>query len=349
MNRPKNLLIVRTDRIGDVVLSLPVAGIIKKHFPDCKVTFLVREYTRPLVENNPDIDSIITLAMQGDKILLQENVKQIKEYKFDTAIVVYPTFITSLIIFLSRIKQRIGTGYRWYSLLFNKKIYEHRKYAERHELEYNTGLLKAFGINETVNRTNIYFNLKAEAGTVEKIDHLLKEEGITKPFLIIHPGSGGSSVDLPVDKFREMIEMTGKNLPVNIILTGSEKERDLCESLRINENTKNFAGKFDLKELTALISRSFLFISNSTGPIHIAAALDKYTIGFYPKILACSPVRWGPYSEKAVIFQPEIECNDCTREQCARLDCMNTIKVIDIFAEIEKIYKFIVQNGDFNV
>ena len=75
------------------------------------------------------------------------------------AIIVYPTFQTALIIFLSRIKNRIGTGYRWYSFLFNSKIYEHRKYAEKHELEYNVNLLKAFGINEEVSPENVNFDI----------------------------------------------------------------------------------------------------------------------------------------------------------------------------------------------
>ncbi len=349
MNTPENLLIVRTDRIGDVVLSLPLAGIIRKKYPGCRITFLVREYTRPLVQNHPLIDQIITLEMENGKILLLKNVKKIKQQNFDTSIIVYPTLITALIIFLSRIKQRIGTGYRWYSILFNSKIYEHRKHALKHELEYNVGLLKAIGIDEKVYPSSVNFNLQPSVKASEKINLMLQQEDVSKPIIIFHPGSGGSSVDLPVPKLRELIKLVSGRLPVQIILTGSLQEQELCESLKINGNIKNLAGRFDLDELTALIGRSFLFISNSTGPIHIAAALGKYTIGFYPKISACSARRWGPYSEKAVIFEPEIDCSNCTREQCTRLDCMNTIQVTKIFAEIEKIYKFIVKNGELNV
>ncbi len=137
MIKPKNLLIVRTDRIGDVVLSLPLAELVKNNYPDCKVTFLIREYTKDVVSNHPFIDEIIVLKEKEGKILINENVKQIAEKKFDAAIIVYPTFQTSLIIYLSKIKNRIGTGYRWYSFLFNNKVYEHRKFAEKHELEFN--------------------------------------------------------------------------------------------------------------------------------------------------------------------------------------------------------------------
>lgn len=107
--------------------------------------------------------------------------------------------------------------------------------------------------------------------------------------------------------------------------------------------TKNLVGLFSLAELKALINYSDIFIANSTGPLHIAAALGKYVIGFYPKIAQCSPARWGPYSVKSKVFTPSLQCSNCTREQCEQLDCMNTIPVSEIFAEIEKIYKFVLK------
>ena len=343
MMKPKNLLIVRTDRIGDVVLSLPLADIIKKHLPGCKITFLVREYTKTLVENHPLVDEVIILEENKQNIPVRSNVKKIIKFNFDAAVVVYPTFITALIIFLSKIKYRIGTGYRWYSFLFNQKIYEHRKYAERHELEYNVNLLGKFGITEEVNPANVNFNLKSEEAARNKIEDILSksEMDLSEPVIIIHPGSAGSSVDLPQQKFRSLVEKISKELTENIILTGNDREKYLCENLKLTPRILNLAGKLNLSEMMALINKCSIFISNSTGPIHIAAALGKYTIGFYPRIPACSAQRWGPYTDKKVIFSPKIDCSDCTREQCERLDCMNSIEVNDIFYETEKIYKFI--------
>ena len=341
--KPKNLLIVRTDRIGDVVLSLPLASLLKKHLPECKITFLVREYTKTLVENHPLIDEVIILEENKQKIPVRSNVKKIMKNNFDAAVVVYPTFVTALIIFLSKIKYRVGTGYRWYSFLFNQKTYEHRKYAERHELEYNVNLLSKFGITEEVNPGNVSFNLKSEEAGRNKVEEILSksELDLSKPIIIIHPGSAGSSVDLPQLKFRALVEKISKELTENIILTGNDREKYLCENLKLTPHILNLAGKLNLSEMIALINKCSIFISNSTGPIHIAAALGKYTVGFYPRIPACSAQRWGPYTEKKVIFSPQIDCSNCTREQCERLDCMNSIEVNDIFYETEKIYKFI--------
>jgi len=342
MIEPKNLLIVRTDRIGDVVLSLPLAEIIKRHFPNCKVTYLLREYTKCLAQNHPFIDSILLLKESEGKVLIKDNYRELKKYDFDSCLIVYPTFQTSLIAFLSRIKSRIGTGYRWYSFLLNKKIYEHRKYAERHELEYNVNLLKAFGIDERVSMADVEFHLNVSEESKKKIENLLIENKVElhKPVIIIHPGSGGSAIDLPISSLRELVESISKNLDATLIITGLASEKELCSQLVLNDSIKNFAGLLILSDLIALIDKSAIFISNSTGPIHIAAALGKPTIGFYPKILSCSAKRWGPYSNKGKIFVPEIDCSDCTREQCERLNCMSSIKMNKVFSEVQNLLNF---------
>lgn len=348
---PKNLLIVRTDRIGDVILSLPLAGIIKKHYPQCKVTFLVRNYTREIVEDHPHIDNVLILDETNGRVNLKSNISKIKKLGFDSSIIVYPTFSVSLIIFLSGISYRIGTGYRWYSFLFNEKIYEHRKYAGRHELEFNINLLRKFNIFEEITASNVKFDLPVNPNSDEKIVKVFRENGLddSMPLIIIHPGSMGSSVDLPIDKFKELIRLIVDNTVFQIILTGNNNERNLCEELVAKERVKNFAGEFSLSELISLINKADIFVSNSTGPIHIAAALNKYTIGFYPKLLACSAKRWGPYTKKAFVFTPETDCVQCTREQCGKTSCMNTIQMSKVFAEIEKIHKLITTNGEINV
>ena len=348
---PKNLLIVRTDRIGDVLLSLPLAGIVKKHYPECRITFLLRDYTRSLAENHPFIDEVLILHESGKKISLFKNIKMIAAKNFDSSVVVYPTFRTVLIIFLSGIKNRIGTGYRLYSFLFNRKVYEHRKYAERHELEYNINLLQHFGIFQKADAKTVSFDLKINKESLEKVNQLLFENKIETgiPLIIVHPGSGGSSINLPPEKFKELISLIDSNLNAQILVTGSENEKEMCSTLAINSKIKNLAGLLNLSGLIALISKCSIFISNSTGPIHIAAALGKYTIGFYPNLLACSAKRWGPYTAKKIIFTPDKSCEDCSREQCSSENCMNTIKVTDAFVQIEKIYKFIVSNGELNV
>jgi len=336
---PKNLLIVRTDRIGDVVLSLPIASLIKKYYPDCKVSFLVRSYTESIVSNNPDINEIIILKEKGKKIALTENINQIKMKNFDSALVVYPTLPTAWIIFQTGIENRVGTGYRWYSFLFNHKVFQHRKYAEHHELEFNIKMLAKFGIEESITKKDIKFNISVDSNSISKLKILLESNGWqqNKKLIILHPGSGGSSVDLPPKKFGELINKLSLNENLFLIITGSASEKSLTDKLTAGTQVLNLTDELNLKELIALISLCNIFISNSTGPIHIASALDKYTIGFYPKIVECSAQRWGPYSTKGFIFEPKIECKNCNRKQCEQLKCMNSINTNDVLNKINEI------------
>ena len=338
MIEPKNILIVRTDGIGDVVLSLPLAGLIKKYYPDCKVTFLLRNYTKELTDEHPNINEVIIIKENNGKIPVSSNVNQLKKKSFDSCIVVYPTLVTALIVYLSRINIRVGSGYRWYSFLFNRRVYEHRQYAEKHELEFNVSLLKIFGINESVTPNNVKFDIKINPTTLESVKKKLSNYGVdlTKKIIIAHPGSGGSAVDLPLEKFAEIVSSLNNLEKAAVIVTGSENENEICDLISGDSNVINLAGKLNLSELAALISCCSVFISNSTGPIHIAAALGIFTIGFYPKILACSAKRWGPYTTKKAVFMPEIECENCTREQCERIDCMNSINYEGVIKEVKK-------------
>ncbi|PIW70214.1 MAG: ADP-heptose--LPS heptosyltransferase [Ignavibacteriales bacterium CG12_big_fil_rev_8_21_14_0_65_30_8] len=341
MIKPKNLLIIRTDRIGDVVLTVPLAELIKKYYPDCKITFLVRKYTKEILYNHPFIDETIIAKTKGNKLTFFENYKILKNKNFDTVVVVSPSFIISLIIFLSNTENRIGTGYRWYSFLFNKKVFVHRKFAEKHELEFNVELLKEIGIDEIINSSNVKYSLQVNTNNKEKIENLLRVNNIllSKPIFIIHPGSGGSSVDLPANKFKELIQKILTDFDVNIIITGSKEEKIICQNLVVNDSIFNFTGKLSLSELIYLINECKLFISNSTGPLHIAAALNKNVVGFYPNLLACSYKRWGPFGSKTKVFIPQNECKNCKLEQCSSEECMNNIDIDDVINYIKNIEK----------
>lgn len=350
MSSQQKILVIRTDRIGDVVLTLPVAAVIKKHLPESYLGFLTRNYTFPLTEKHKYIDRPLILEGKKGKAGFFRLIRMLRREKFDTALVVSPSFKIALVTLLSGIKGRIGTGYRWYSFLFNKKVYEHRKDAHKHELEYNISMLSKLDIDEEIKPGNANFSIPVDENIKTRIKKLLLKNGLTltKPLIIIHPGSGGSAVDLPIESYIRLTRMIADFGPAEIVITGSKEESEICQKLTLNKNIINLAGALNLNELIALISISEIFISNSTGPIHIAAALDKEVVGFYPKIVSCSAKRWGPYSLKSKVFSPSIDCMNCNKEQCKRLNCMNSIDVGEVFANVEKICKFIINKGANN-
>ncbi len=336
-----NILIIRTDRIGDVVLTLPVASVLKKHFPDCKVTFLLREYTKSIVENNPFVDEVIIAKEKNGKLILNENIAIIKQKKFDVCLVVSPTLRIALISYLSGIKTRIGTGFRYYSFFFNRKVFEHRKYGEKHELEFNINMLSCLGINEQISEQNVEYKIHINPFSSQAVEGYIAtaKKNTGNPIAIIHPGSGGSAVDLPQERMKQLAVNLAQQLKINLIVTGSEAEKTICEEIANAAGGLNLAGKLNLSELIALINECSMMAANSTGPIHLAAALGKYAVGFYPKIPACSPMRWGPYTTKKSIFTPDTGCGNCTRKQCERLNCMDSINIQAVTDEIKKVMK----------
>ncbi len=347
---PEKILIVRTDRIGDVVLTLPMAAELKKKYPQAHITFAVRNYTAPIAQNCSYIDEVIVFPEDMQNTPAAEILPAIIKYKFDTVFVVSPSYPVSLLMFLAKIPRRIGNGYRWFSLLYTNRIYDHRSKVKHHELEYNIRMLKGTGIETTYSPESVSYGLTIPEEANKKASKLFKELNIPQehPIIVVHPGSGGSAMDLPAEKFNELIRSLENENIATVLVTGNKNEEALCGKVCGNTKAHNLAGQFSLTELMGIIGKSDIFVSNSTGTLHIAAALGKEVVGFYPKIKVCSVKRWGPYTTKSTIFEPPIGCKNCTRKKCEKLQCMNTIDIALVTKKIKEICSEKLNFGDHN-
>ena len=325
----KRILICRTDSLGDVILTLPLIAETKRKFSDSKLSFLVSNYVRELIENYEGIDEIILIE---DFNNYKSALRFIKSQNFDLVINVYPRFKLAFLFYMAGIKYRIGTAYRWYSFLFNKQVHEHRKYAEKHESDYNLNLLKAITKEISYQKK---FNFRYSDAEKEEVEHKLNGFNLSlhESFVIVHAGSKGSAKDWSVENF-----ITYSNLflehfnKIKIVYTGLEEESSLIKTITNNiqkvykDQIVNLTGKTNLRELLILMDNTVLLISNGTGPIHLAGALNKNIIGFYPNEVPINDVRWKPLSDNAVILKPE-----------KVKDSMDTIKVMDVMKETQKI------------
>ena len=319
------ILIIRTDRIGDVVLSLPLGEILKERFPESEIYYMLKESTSELVKHQPYIDKTISFNNNG----LRRNIKMLSKEQFDVAILLYPTFSLSLILFLSHIPERIGTGFRWYSFLLNKRTYEHRHTSEKHELQYNLRLLKKMGITTGIKIPKLFLTEKEKSSALS----FLSDNGIdSKRFIVVHPGSGGSTLSWPEENFKILVKLMQKEFNYHIVLTGTKNEYEKNNRIREGCDTEivNIAGKTNLRELMAIISLAQLFISNSTGPMHIATAVDTNVIAFFPPSRANRKKRWGPLSH-ALVFEPPVPyCKRCIRDKCQYYNCLSLISPEDV-------------------
>jgi len=327
-------LIVRTDKLGDSLLTLPVAGKLKSHFPESRVYFLSASYTAPIIAKSTFVDEVIA----SDKTNFFELAEILRRKKIDYAIVARPTLRNALLVYFSGIKYRIGTKYRAYSFLFNKRVAHHRKESKKHEALYNLDLLQPLGINNSNDLNEIKFGLSADVKIQDIVIRKLKkfDVDISKPLVVMHISSGGSAVDWNYFNFKELARYIKTYSNAEILLTGTHKDFLFLYELFFDFDYKiyNLAGEFNLVELFNLYSMVDVYIGNSTGPTHLAAIAGCWVISFYPKIKVASQTRWGPITEKRIIFEPEIECSDCTQEQCKRLNCMDSIQVEKVFKEV---------------
>ena len=334
----ENVLIVRTDRIGDVVLTLPMIPALHAKFHGRKISMLLRSYTQELVDGFAGLDSILTYDHGGTPKAFFRILSELRKRRFDLVFVVHPTFRLALLMLLAGIPMRVGTGYRWYSFLFNRRVFEHRRTAEKHEAEYNLSLLQAIGCDiRSIPSIALVVSAAAKNAAVQEVKRLGFDA--REKLVILHPGSGGSARDWSAQNFGDLARAL-KNDDCSVVVTGSSSEESLVEEVvrRSNGTAAASAGRLSLKELAAFIGSARLFVSNSTGPLHIAAAVGTPVIAFYPPIQECSPRRWGPLTEKKLLFAADNAlCSRCKGGACQGNDCMDQITVDRILQAARKL------------
>ncbi len=319
-----SIAVVRTDRLGDMVLTLPLCKALKEEFPESNLTLIARSYVAPLIDNCPFVDNVLFIDHfdHGISEIFGRN-------KFDAAFFPRPRFNEIFSAYISRIPIRIGSAYRLYSILFNKRIKDHRKHGLFHEAEYNVRMLSVL-INKEL-KTVLVKPIINQA-SLDKCYSVLEEKKLTsKKFVILHPGSGGSTRVWPAEYFAKLAEFIISHTDYNVVVTGIASEAEICNAVaQMHGNIVNLCEKFDLSEMIALISQSSLLIANSTGVLHVAAALGVPSIGLFPDIPGLSSTRWGPYSDNsAVISPPEGKVNDRGN--------MNLIEPLTVFEAVAKL------------
>jgi ADP-heptose:LPS heptosyltransferase len=336
----KNILLVRTDRIGDVILSLPAAALLKDLYPGCRITFLAREYTAPLIALSKPVDAVIN----DDPILNARGLAKIlKAHDFDLAVLLHPTGRLAWALRLAGIPVRIGTAYRSYSLLFNRRVKQHRKFSLKHELEHNLELVRS-GLGLASGDGKEYLpELVIAPDLKERVTRKLS--GIidtNQPFMVIHPGSGGSARDWPLKCFAELADrIINSKLQIqnlNVAVTLGPGEEHIKEKLQSHLKTQPaWVSGLSLPELAAFLSQAELMAANSTGPLHIATAAGTKVIGLYCPMIPCHPKRWGPYGPGHTAIVPDASlCRKCIPSKCNEYDCMEKITVDEVYFKISR-------------
>ncbi|MCL5267755.1 MAG: glycosyltransferase family 9 protein [Bacteroidetes bacterium] len=298
LDKPKRIIVARTDRIGDVVLSLPVFATLKRCYPDSELTALVSGYASDVVSSSRAVDRVMTIEPGESIYSIRQKLKRVNA---DVILILFPRFKVSFASFQAGIPMRVGTAYRWYSFLHNSKVHEHRKDSVKSEAEYNLTLARTLGCGEVVLDTH----LEVDTEALRNVRQFMDSNEIGR-FVVIHPGSGGSAYEWGPDNFRSLTRAVADDLGLKVLITGTSSEHELCA--RTSEGISqslNTAGRFSLREFIALLSQAELFASNSTGPLHLAASVGTPIVGIYPNNPPMTPVRWAPLTGRKIILTPK--------------------------------------------
>lgn len=293
-------LVARIDRIGDVVLSTPLPREIKKKYPDSYVAVLVKNYTKDIYLNNPNVDEIITYD-NPDKTekSFWKLVSEIKKYKFSHAFMLLPNEKLNYVLFAAGIKYRVGVGHKLYQFLTFSKYVDRKKYIPlRHEADYCLDMVRKIGVNVNEIHPEIFLSDDERSEALE-----LKEKfKRNKKFLIgIHSTCGNSSPNLSVKAYRDLILLLTKNENFQVFVTDFKPPDEIQNLSGVEYIFKGESLRKDIVRFSILD----LFISSSTGPMHICAALKVPTLSVFCPLTACSVKLWGPLGNKSEILLPK--------------------------------------------
>jgi len=308
----RRFLISRTDSIGDVVLTLPIAGVLKQLYPDCFIAFLGKTYTKPIIDCCTNIDAFLDWSMLAD-FSFQTIVNQVIDYRFDTVIHVFPNKKIAEISQKAKIPIRIGTRsrlYHWW--LCNKRIALSRKKSDLHEAQLNLKLIEVLGAKKQYELIEIQSLFGFNAPKIEEsFFKLIAKEKVN---LILHPKSRGSAREWGMENFGKLIEILPEN-QYNIFITGTGEEGKLMQDfLKKYENkVHDLTGKMTLMQMIAFVNSCDAMLAASTGTLHIAAVLGKVAIGLFAPMRPIFPQRWAPIGLKARVLVKPGNCNDCRK------------------------------------
>ncbi len=316
-NRIKKILIIKPRGIGDIVLSTIVLDNLSSYFPAAKIHYLVEEFAKQSVENNPFVKKIHTMQKTEFAYLV---VRRIRKEKYDLIIDLWSNPRSAQITFLSGAKYRLGYSYRGRRYAYNIKANAGR--GDVHSAEHNLELLKAIDVPITSKNIHYYINKNSQ----EKADRFIKSlKLINKNIIGIIPSGGWESKRCDAEKWIEICRELIDKFDVSLLLLwgpGDERDAEKIKSELQDEIT--IAPETDVDEMAALINNCDVVIANDSGPMHIAAALKVPTLGLFGPT---DPEKHGPYSDNSnYIIKDDLDCIICNKLVCPfNHECMLSI------------------------
>lgn len=331
----QRILVVNVNWLGDAILTTPVFKAIKENIPASYVGVMVVERLKDVFLANPYIDEVIIFdekSTHKDIYSKFKFINSLRKKKFDRVFFIHRSFTRALICFLAGIKIRIGYYRPKTSLILTEKI--PIPSSDVHRQDYYLSLFEKTGII-IYDRLPQFF-ISANDGN--KFEGFIKElKGKYSYFAGINPLGNWEFKRWPYEKFAELSDLMVKELNCAVVFIGTSEEREIIDKVIMGtkETSYNLCGRTNLKELGALLGNMDVFISNDSGPAHLAASLGVNTVVLFGPT---SPEITAPKGKLVKIIKKSIDCRTpCYNESCENNICMKNITVDDVFIEVKNI------------
>ncbi len=306
MKEIKKILIIRFSSLGDIVLTTPVIKAAKLKFPQAEVFFLTKSKFVALLENNPYLSGIIELE-DGSLAGFLSTLRQIRKSNFDVVIDLHSNLRSICLRNLSGSRRWIRYNKRWWArflLVYFKKV----EVSPLHTVESYLNCLKKLGIPTAEKMPQLYLDVEGR----EFSDHFLKEVLPEEILVGVVPGARWESKRWGEENFAGTIRIINGRIKVRFLLIGGKEDEELIGRLKclIGHVSIVEAVGLSLPEISALISKCRIVLTNDSGPMHMAAALGVPVVAIFgpthPKL------GFSPLGEKNVILCADVECSPCS-------------------------------------
>ncbi|RAP29837.1 hypothetical protein DID78_03075 [Candidatus Marinamargulisbacteria bacterium SCGC AG-343-D04] len=343
LKQVKHVGVVRTDVLGDIVLTLPMLSNIKGIWPDARLSVFAQEFAGPLLYLNKDVDTVIVDYKQRYRmsfpLLLRKMVEKLKQLKLDIVFFPYCDPIYVFAAYLAGIECRVGDKKKvCLSPLFTHKIPIVWHNFTRHESEQQCQLLNPFSRSWDMEGNYLTVSEELKTGVMKKFN-IKKSDSI----ILVHPGFGKGNRGWDALKYAEFIDKIHNETPYKVMITGSGSDKlaidVICQHCRTAPI--NVCNKTTLTNLVALIALSKVMVGAETGPVHIASMLKTAIVSISPTKYTKS-FRWGPLNTNHVIIKKNtscpLECHMYKRE-CKEMHCIDPIDIESVFLATQFIGK----------
>ncbi|MDP1879501.1 MAG: lipopolysaccharide heptosyltransferase II [Parachlamydiaceae bacterium] len=337
---PTNIIVRMPNWLGDLVMATPILADLRHHFPKAKITAMCQGGLGAIIQKDPHIDEILQFKRPSGWMHRESHgdiIIPLRQGHYDLGILLTNSFSSAWWFWRGEVKNRLGFKGGFRSALLDYPISFHEEFKTQHLVKTYKELIKPLGIPLSKTPPQLYLSNEE----IQEAHECLKTFGIKSSDLLIgvNPGAafGSAKCWLP-DRFKKLTEKLLENPSIKIIYfgdkAGSPLVQDICSNF--SERVINLAGKTTLRQLMALIQMCHLFLTNDSGPMHIASALGVPLIALFG---STSDVATGPYNGGLVIHK-HVPCSPCYRRECPiDFRCMKEISIDEVYESIQKLIK----------